>query len=95
MFWMIYCDHLRINYHPEDDNQNRGMVWSINWLFFVVLEDFPQMILQTTNNLLIGQTLTWVQVTSPMIGLICACVAIIDMIFIFYGYLQIWRDEHE
>ena len=44
-FWMLFSDHYRVNRLPAHNAESFGLVWSLNWLFVVLLEDFPQMIL--------------------------------------------------
>ena len=39
-FWLFTLDHLRVNRHPNKRKENFGLTWSLNILFFVLLEDF-------------------------------------------------------
>jgi hypothetical protein len=88
-------DHIRVNSDPLKELESRDLAWSLNWLIFVVFEDFPQIVLQTTNNILIGKDLGWENVLAPAIGFISSCIAIIDMIFIFYHYSQQYKRKHK
>lgn len=52
-----------------------------NHLVFVLLEDFPQLVIQTCNGLLIGSTLSWIEVLSPLTSFISAVFAVHGVLY--------------
>jgi hypothetical protein len=41
---------------------------------FVLMEDIPQIWLQTENNMLIGRSLTWLELITPISGLFSTAI---------------------
>jgi len=52
--------------------ESLGVTFAFTWLFYVIVEDFPQLIIQTVNNILIGNTLTVAAVAAPVSGYVNA-----------------------
>ena len=53
----------------------------MNHLLFVFLEDFPQLVIQTINGLLIGSTLSWIEVLSPLTSFLSAVFAVHGVLY--------------
>lgn len=72
IFALINGQHLRTNRHPSMRKESLGVTFAFTWLFYVIVEDFPQLIIQTVNNILIGNTLTVAAVAAPVSGYVNA-----------------------
>jgi len=68
IFCRFYLD-LSVTTKPPSDENHMAEKAGFKLLFFVMLEDAPQVLIQVINTLYIGQTLTYVQLIAPLIGL--------------------------
>ena len=65
-FWAGFC---RVE-HTQYSDVDTGFIRVTQGIWFMWLEDIPQLILTMSNNLLLGSTLSWMQVTAPVLSTI-------------------------
>jgi hypothetical protein len=68
---------------PEERRVSHTKLLAAN-LFFAIVEDIPQMFMQTYNNFLIGKTLSWIEVVAPFLGYLSAIKTFHDAIYYIY-----------
>jgi hypothetical protein len=86
--WMYLCNCfvLKDKFDPENEaekTESHGLVLKVA-IFFSLIEEIPQMTLQTWNNFLVGTTLSWSEVVSPMSSYISTVSTFSGVIFLIY-----------
>ena len=71
-----------------EEHETTGFMKIIGYNCFAFFEDLPQLVLQILNSLMLGQTMTYIQLFSPMTSLICLCVRPFNMDQRNYDYIQ-------
>jgi hypothetical protein len=80
------CYVLKEKFAPEDEDEkeeSHDMVLLVAVLFSLA-EEIPQMIMQTMNNFLVGSTLSWSEVLSPITSYISTVSTFQALIYVLY-----------
>jgi hypothetical protein len=80
------CYVLKEKFAPEGEDEkeeSHNMVLLVA-VFFSIVEEIPQMIMQTWNNFLVGSTLSWSEVASPITSYISTVSTFQALIYVLY-----------
>jgi hypothetical protein len=87
MMFLCNCFVITDKFSPENETEktsSHNIVLFVR-IFFSLIQNIPQMILQTWNNFLVGTTLSWSEILSPMTSYISTVSTFSGVIFLIYS----------